>query len=103
MKAALLWTSFCLVFFSGVALVEAAETKGPNCQKLAHDFAENSDSLNEDQLKQLQFCITQTLEQRYKNNPPALLKGTIIEPPLSSIEPPGTIPMTPSQKPDAQK
>jgi hypothetical protein len=103
MKATLLWTSIGLVFFSGVALVGASETKGPNCQKLAHDFAENSDSLNEDQLKHLQFCITQTLEQRYKNNPPELLRGTIIEPPSSSIEPPGTIPMAPSQNPDVQK
>jgi len=78
------------LLFSGLALAENVETLGPKCQRYAHDFADNPDALNETQLKQLQFCITQTLEQRYKTDPPELLKGTIIEPPSSSTEIPGT-------------
>lgn len=102
MKAGLLWTSLGLVLFAGMAVAEAAETLGPKCQKLAHEFSENPDALNETQLKQLQFCITQTLEQRYKTDPPELLKGTIIDPPSSS-EIPSTTPQTPSQIPDVQQ
>jgi len=85
MKTGLILTSFWLIFFSGLALGETGESEVPKCQKLAHDFAEHPDSLNEDQLKQLQFCVAQTLKQRYETNPPELLKGTIIEPPPSSI------------------
>lgn len=95
MKAIPLWTFFWLVLFAGMA--EAVETS--KCQKLAHEFAENLDALNEMQLKQLQFCITQTLEQRDKNNPPDLLKGTIINPPSSSPEAPGTTPQPPLPHP----
>jgi hypothetical protein len=103
MKAGLLWTSLYLVFFSGFTLAETVETLDPKCQKYAQEFSENPDALNETQLKQLQFCITQTLEQRYKNDPPELLKGTIIDPPSSSMEDPGTTPQTPSPpKPGAE-
>jgi hypothetical protein len=97
MKAIALWTSLWLVLFAGMAVAEAVETS--KCQKLAHEFAENLDALNEMQLKQLQFCITQILEQRGKNDPPDLLKGTIINPPSSSPEAPGTTPQTPSPHP----
>lgn len=103
MKAISLWTALWLVLFSGMAATEAAEALGPKCQKLAHEFADNPDSLNEDQLKQLQFCIAQTLKQRAETNPPEQLKGTIIEPPLPSIEAPGTTPPAPTHNPDAQK
>lgn len=103
MKSAFLGTSLWLLFFSGLAFAESVETEVPKCQKFAHEFAENPDSLNEDQLKQLQFCVTQTLNQRYKTNPPELLKGTIIEPPLSSIEAPSTTSPAPSKNPDLQK
>lgn len=102
MKPGLLWTSLGLVLFAGMAVTEAAETLGPKCQKLAHEFSENPDTLNETQLKQLQFCITRTLEQRYKTDPPELLKGTIIDPPPSS-KIPGTTPQTPSPIPDVQQ
>lgn len=87
-----LWLLLC---FSGLDLAEAIGVDPTKCKKLAHGFSEDSDSLNEEQLKQLQFCVTQTLEQRYKSNPPELLKGTIIEPPVSSGETPGII--SPSQ------
>jgi hypothetical protein len=97
MKAIALCTSFWLVLFAGMAGAEAVETS--KCKKLAHEFAENLDALNEMQLKQLQFCITQTLEQRAKTDPPDLLKGTIINPPSSSPEAPGTTPQTPSPHP----
>ncbi len=103
MKAALLWTSFWLVFFSGFDISQAVEPMEMKCQKLAHEFSENPDSLNEMLLKELQFCVTQLIEQRSKTNPPELLKGTIIEPPSSSIEAPGTTPPAASQNPGAQK
>jgi hypothetical protein len=103
MKSVLLWTSLYLVFFSGFPLADAVETLGPKCQKLAHEFAENPDGLNETKLKELQFCIAKTLEHRYKTNPPDLLKGTIIEPPSFSNEAPGTTPQTPSPNPGDQQ
>ena len=103
MKALVLWTSLWLVLFSGMVVAEAVESLGLKCQKLAHEFGENPDALNETQLKQLQFCITQTLEQRYKTDPPELLKGTIIESPLSPNEAPDTIPPAPSQHPGAHQ
>ncbi len=103
MKAVLLWTSFWLVLFSGFAIAQAVEPMDPKCQKLAHEFSENPDSLNEMLLKELQFCVTQTIEHRYKTNPPELLKGTIIEPPSSAIEAPGTTTPVPSQDSDLQK
>ncbi len=102
MKSVLLWTFLYLVFFSGFPLADAVETLGPKCQKLAHEFAENPDGLNETKLKELQFCIAKTLEQRYETNPPELLKGTIIEPPSSPIETPGTTPPASSPNPGAQ-
>jgi hypothetical protein len=99
MKAGLFWTSVCLVLFSGFTLADANETLDPKCQKYAHEFSENPNTLNETQLKQLQFCIAKTLEHRYKTNPPDLLKGTIIEPPSSPIETPGTTPPASSPNP----
>ncbi|MDR4495067.1 MAG: hypothetical protein AB7P17_12655 [Nitrospirales bacterium] len=92
MKPVHIGLSLWLSCFSGLALTEAVEIQSPKCQKLAQEFSEHSDSLNEDQLKQLQFCVTQTLKQRYESNPPELLKGTIIEPPASSVETPATMP-----------
>ena len=103
MKTKLLWTSLCLILFSGFTLADANETLDPKCQKLAHEFSENPDSLNEMLLKELQFCVTQTIEHRYKTNPPELLKGTIIEPPSSAIEAPGTTTPVPSQDSGLQK
>jgi hypothetical protein len=102
MKTAILSVSLGLFFCSGVAVCEAVENLGPQCPKLANEFAENSDTLNETQLKQLQFCITQTLEQRYKTDPPELLKGTIIEKPLTSDGEPATTPENPSLNPGAK-
>jgi hypothetical protein len=102
MKAGLFWTSVCLVLFSGFTLADTNETLDPKCQKYAHEFSENPTTLNETQLKQLQFCITQTLEQRYKTDPPELLKGTIIESPPSSSEAPGTTPPASSPNPGAK-
>jgi hypothetical protein len=92
MKTTFFWTGFLVILSFGFAFAEENQTRDRTCQKYAQDFAENSDALNEMQLKQLQFCITQTLEQRYKTNPPDLLKGTIIEPPSFSNEVPGTPP-----------
>jgi len=102
MKELILWTSLLLILFSGLALAQDMEDMGPRCQNLAHEFADNPNSLNEMQLKQLQFCVTQTIEQRYKTNPPELLRGTIIEPPSSSVEVPGTTPPAPPQHPSVQ-
>ncbi|GJL68709.1 MAG: hypothetical protein NPIRA06_13440 [Nitrospirales bacterium] len=84
MKAGILLTVFWLILFSGLALSQGGENMGPKCQKLAHEFSEDPNSLNEMELTQLQFCVTQTIEQRQKTNPPDLLRGTIIEPPMSS-------------------
>ena len=102
MKTTLLWTFFSLVLSSGFAFAEENQTLDPKCQKYAHEFSENPTTLNETQLKQLQFCITQTLEQRYKTDPPELLKGTIIESPPSSSEAPGTTPPASSPNPGAK-
>jgi hypothetical protein len=99
MKAALLWTSFYVVLFSGFTFAGVNEALDPKCQQYAHDFAENPDALNETQLKQLQFCITQTLEQRYKTDPPELLKGTIIDSLPPSLEDSDTKIPVPSQDP----
>ena len=74
----------------------------PKCQKLAHEFAENPESLNEMQLRQLQFCVTQIIDRRYKTDPPDLLRGTIIEPPSPPVEVPGTTPLAPPQHPSVQ-
>ena len=102
MKAGILLPFFWLVLFFGLALAQEGEDKKPKCQKLAYEFADNPNSLNEMQLTQLQFCVTQTIEQRYKTNPPELLRGTIIEPPVSSEAPGMKIP-APSENPVDQK
>jgi hypothetical protein len=85
MKTVYLAISLALVLFAGVAGAETGEKTIPRCQQLAQDYAQNPGSLNVDRLKQLQFCINQTLAQRKTTNPPSMLKGTIIEP-LSSSE-----------------
>ncbi len=75
-----------LVVFLGLLLspavikAESKQNSRPKCQQLAYDFSENPDSLNGERLKQLQFCINQTLAKRENTNPPTMLKGTIIEP-----------------------
>ncbi len=102
MKAGILLTFFGLILFPGFALAQGGDNMGPKCQKLAHEFSENPNSLNEMELTQLQFCVTQTMEQRQKTNPPELLRGTIIEPPVSSNAPDSKTP-TPSQHPNGQQ
>jgi hypothetical protein len=102
MKAEILLTFFGLILFPGFAPAQGGENMDPKCQNLAHQFAENPTSLNEMQLRQLQFCVTHTIEQRYKTDPPDLLRGTIIEPPVST-ENPGMKTPAPSQHPDGQQ
>lgn len=102
MKGVLLCSFLCLVFFPRLTLAQQGEDMQPKCQNLAHEFADNPDSLNQVQLKQLQYCVSQTIEQRYKTNPPDLLRGTIIDPPSSSMAP-GMPPPTPSQPPIGQE
>ncbi|MGD9851072.1 MAG: hypothetical protein AB7T38_07385 [Nitrospirales bacterium] len=92
MKTVIIGVSLWLFCFSGLDLAQAIGVDPAKCKKLAHEFSEDSNSLNEEQLKQLQFCVTQILKQRYESNPPELLKGTIIEPPASSIELPQVLP-----------
>ncbi|MGB5056432.1 MAG: hypothetical protein WBO24_18725 [Nitrospirales bacterium] len=87
MKSGILFTFFGLILFPVFALAQGGENMEPKCQKLAHEFAENPESLNEMQLRQLQFCVTQTIDRRYKTDPPDLLRGTIIEPPVSTETP----------------
>lgn len=102
MKGKIRLTIVCLVLFPVFALARSGENMEPKCQNLAHEFAENPASLNEMQLRQLQFCVTQTIEQRYKTDPPDLLRGTIIEPPVST-ENPGMKTPVPSEHPDGRK
>jgi hypothetical protein len=98
MKALFLAVSFGLIVFPIVTEADTRENSLPRCQQLAHDFAENPDSLEEDRLKQLQFCIKQTLAQREATNPPTMLKGTIIEPLIPSENVPvPTSPALPAQ------
>lgn len=102
MKSGILLTFFGLILFPVFALAQEGENMEPKCQKLAHEFAENPEALNEMQLRQLQFCVTHTIEQRYKTDPPDLLRGTIIEPPVSTENPDMKTPV-PSQHPDGQQ
>lgn len=101
MNAGLRWTSFLLILCSGMAVAEAEAAERTRCQKLATEFAEKPDTLTADQLKQLQFCVTQALKQRYETNPPGQLKGTIMDLP-SSMEAPDTTPPVPSPPPADQ-
>ncbi len=59
---------------------KAGENALSRCQQLAHDYAENPESLKASRLKQLQYCINQSLAKRETTDPPTMLKGTIIEP-----------------------
>ncbi len=80
MKTLFLAISFGLIVFADVTEAETGENPLPKCQQLASEYAENPDSLRGNRLKQLQFCITQTLAQQEATDPPMLLEGTIIEP-----------------------
>ena len=72
----------CLGILGFASVTEGAIRDVPleQCQQLAHDYAEDPSSLKKERLKQLQFCINQTLRQQEAMNPPAMLQGTIIEP-----------------------
>ena len=98
MKTLFLAISLGLIVFPIVTEADIRENPLPKCQQLAHDFAENPDSLGEVRLKQLQFCINQTLAQREATNPPTMLKGTIIEP----LIPPEGVPVPTSPELPAQ-
>lgn len=99
MKTLFLAISFGLILFPIVTEAETVENPLPRCQRLAYDFAENPDSLKGDRLKQLQFCINQTLAQQEATDPPMMLKGTIIEPlSPSEGEPLPSSPQLPVQK-----
>lgn len=102
MKRTLLWISFGLLISPGLPAAEAEENLKPNCQKLAHDFSEDPEALNEMQLNQLQYCITKIIEQRYATDPPDLLKGTIIDSPPAPNEDAGTAPEAPSPNSNAK-
>ncbi len=102
MKSGILLTLLGLILFPVFALAQGGENMEPKCQKLAQEFAEDPSSLNEMQLRQLQFCVTQIIERRYKTDPPDLLRGTIIEPPSSPVEVPGTTTPAPPQHPGIQ-
>ncbi len=69
-----------LIMFADLAEAETLKKEQARCQQLAHDFAEDPGSLKVVRLRQLQFCINQTIAQREAKNPPNVLKGTIIEP-----------------------
>ncbi len=79
MKIAILALSIGLITSAEVA-EKTAENSLPRCQQLAHEYAKDPESLKEDRLKQLQFCINQALNKRVATEPPTMLKGTIIEP-----------------------
>ena len=85
MKTRILAIGLGLFLSAHVTEATIREIPLPRCQQLAHDYAENPDSLEGERLKQLQFCINQTLAQRKIRKPPKMLQGTIIEP-LTSPE-----------------
>ena len=80
------WFAVCLglIVLPGLVLAGKGEIPLSKCQQLASEYAKNPDSLGGEQLKQLQFCINQTLAKRRTSNPPPMLKGTIVEPSSSS-------------------
>ena len=80
MKNLFLVMFFGLFASADVIEAEVREVPQATCQQLAHDYAENPGSLKKKRLKQLQFCINQTLRQQEATNPPTMLQGTIIEP-----------------------
>ncbi len=92
MKTALFAICFGLIVPSGLALAETGEIPQSKCQKLASEYEEDPDSLGGERLKQLQFCINQTLAKRRASNPPPMLKGTIVEPSSSSDSAPPSPP-----------
>lgn len=80
MKTGILAIVLGLFLFSHMTEAKIREIPLPRCQQLAHDYAENPDSLEGERLRQLQFCINQTLAKRQSLQPPKMLQGTIIEP-----------------------
>ncbi len=80
MKIAILALSIGLITSAEVAEAKTAESSLPRCQQLAHEYAKDPESLKEDRLKQLQFCLNLSLNKRVATEPPTMLKGTIIEP-----------------------
>ena len=84
MKTVYFSISLGLILFAVEGVADTGENTKRRCQQLARDFSENPDSLKVDRLKELQFCINQTLAQRNATVPPTMLKGTIIDPPPSS-------------------
>ena len=79
MKIVFLGIFFGLLVTAETTGAQAQEIPTSKCQQLAHDFGNDPDALPVDRLQQLQFCINQILYQREASNPPAMLKGTIIE------------------------
>ncbi|WP_454062876.1 hypothetical protein [Candidatus Nitrospira salsa] len=81
-----------LMLFADLTHAATTEKEQARCQQLAQDFAEDPYSITMVRLRQLQFCINQTVAQRETRNPPTTLKGTIIEPLSSSESEPSSIP-----------
>ena len=80
MKMVLFGIFFGLLVTTQITGVQAQEIPTSKCQQIAHDFGNDPDALPTERLQQLQYCINQILNQREASNPPAMLKGTIIEP-----------------------
>ena len=80
MKILFLGILFGLMLTAESIGAQTQEISPSKCQQLALDFGNDPDAVTVDRLYQLRFCIKQTLDQRETNNPPAMLKGTIIEP-----------------------
>ena len=80
MKVGILAMGLGLFLSAHVTEAKIREIPLPRCQELAQDYAESPGSLDGDRLKQLQFCVNQTLAQQETLKPPTMLKGTIIEP-----------------------
>lgn len=90
MKIEILAIGLGLFLSAHVTEAKIREVPQSRCQQLAHDYAENPGSLERDRLKQLQFCVNQTLAQQETLKPPTMLKGTIIEP----LTPPEDVPLS---------
>ena len=80
MTALLVTMIFGLVFASTSTQAETKENSLSRCEQLALDYSQHPDTLDITRLKQLQFCINQTLAKRETTDPPTMLRGTIIEP-----------------------
>ncbi len=80
MKIVILAISMGLILSADLTEAQTAENFLPRCQQLAQDYSKKPETLTADRLKQLQYCINQSLAKRETTDPPAMLKGTIIEP-----------------------